>query len=67
VIRDTGQNIGEPGLGIDTVQLGGFDQGEGDGHGVSAALSQVGLPPMGRHTRPSVGNAALGRPSHDSR
>jgi hypothetical protein len=37
VIRDTGQNIGEPGLGIDTVQLGGFDQGEGDGGGFGRA------------------------------
>jgi hypothetical protein len=38
VIRDTGQNIGEPGLGIDTVQLGGFDQRIGDGSGFGRAF-----------------------------
>ena len=28
----------EPGLGIDVINLGGFDGGEGDGHGFAAAL-----------------------------
>ena len=31
-------------------------------HALAAARSQVGLPPMGRHTRPSVGNAAVSVP-----
>lgn len=38
VVCDTFQNPCEPCLWIDLVQLGGFNQGEGDSHGVSAAL-----------------------------
>lgn len=38
VIRDTGQGVGEPGMGIDGVELGCFDQGVGDGGGLSTCL-----------------------------
>ncbi len=38
VVGDAFQNPCEPYLRIDLVQLGGFDQGEGDGHGIAAAL-----------------------------
>ena len=31
VVRDTRQGVGEPGVGIDGVQFGRFDQGVGDG------------------------------------
>ena len=30
-VGDVGQDIGEPGLRIDTVELGGLDEGIGDG------------------------------------
>jgi hypothetical protein len=33
-----GQGVGEPGVGIDGVELGGFDQGVGDGGGFAACL-----------------------------
>ena len=36
VVGDAGEDVGEPGLGIDTVELGGFDQGIGDGGRLSA-------------------------------
>jgi len=38
VVRDAGKGVGEPGLGIDAAQLGGFDQGLGDGNGFAAGL-----------------------------
>ena len=38
VIGDAAEHIGEPGLGIDTVELGGLDQGIGDGSGFASAL-----------------------------
>ena len=30
VVGNTVENIGQPGLRIDAIQLGGFDQGVGD-------------------------------------
>ena len=36
MIRQSGQDVGEPGLGIDVVHLAGFDQGI-DGGGTMAA------------------------------
>lgn len=36
-IRDVGEDIGEPGLRIDTVELGGLDEGIGDRRGLAAA------------------------------
>jgi hypothetical protein len=36
-IRDIGQHVGEPGLRIDAVELGGLDEGIGDGRGLAAA------------------------------
>ena len=36
VVGDSGEGISEPCLGIDAVELGGFDQGVGDGCGASA-------------------------------
>jgi hypothetical protein len=36
VIRDAGGGVGEPGLGIDAVELGGLDEGMGDRGGPSA-------------------------------
>jgi len=38
VVRDAVENVGQPGLGIDAVQLGGFNQGVGDGGGFAATL-----------------------------
>ena len=38
MIRDARQNPCEPGLGINTVELGGFDQGISDGCGFAATL-----------------------------
>jgi len=37
VVRDAGQGVGEPSLWIDAVELGGLDQGVGDGGGLAAA------------------------------
>jgi hypothetical protein len=39
VVCNAGQNIHQPCLGINLVQLGGFNQSEGDCHGIAAALS----------------------------
>ena len=36
-VGDVGQDIGEPGLRIDTVELGGLDEGIGDRRGLAAA------------------------------
>ena len=36
-IRDVGEDICEPGLRIDIVELGGLDEGVGDGRGLAAA------------------------------
>ena len=38
MVGDLFQNPREPDLWIDLVQIGGFDQGECDGHGIAAAL-----------------------------
>jgi hypothetical protein len=38
VVGDPAQHIGEPGLRIDTVQLGASDQGVGDRRRLAAAL-----------------------------
>jgi hypothetical protein len=38
VIGDATEHIGQPGLGIDAVELGGLDQGVGDGCGFAATL-----------------------------
>jgi hypothetical protein len=38
VVGDAAQNVGEPGLRIDAIQLGAFDQGIGDGGRFAAAL-----------------------------
>jgi len=38
VVRDAVENVGEPCLRINAVQLGGFDQGEGDGGGFGRAF-----------------------------
>jgi hypothetical protein len=38
VVSDPGQDIAEPGLRIHVIEPGGFDQGVGDGGGMSSAL-----------------------------
>ena len=38
VVSYPGQDIGEPGLWIHVIELGGLDQGVGDGSGMSSAL-----------------------------
>ncbi len=38
VIGDAFQHPGEPGLRVNTVELGRFGQGKGDGHGLAAAF-----------------------------
>ena len=38
VVSDAGKGISKPGLRIDAVQFGGFDQGVGDGCGFAAGL-----------------------------
>jgi hypothetical protein len=38
VVGDAGQRIGEPSLRVHTIQLGGLDQGVGDGGGAAAGL-----------------------------
>ena len=38
VVGDAAEHVGEPGLRIDAVQLGGLDQGVGDGRRLAAAL-----------------------------
>ncbi len=38
VLGDAAEHIGEPGLGIDAVELGGLDQGIGDGCRFAAAF-----------------------------
>jgi len=38
VLGDAAEEVGEPGLGVNVVELGGFDQGVGDGGGLAAAL-----------------------------
>jgi len=38
VVSDAGEHISQPGLRIDAVQLGGFDQGVCDGSGFAAGL-----------------------------
>jgi hypothetical protein len=40
VVGDPAQHIGEPGLRIDTVQLGASDQGVGDRRRLAAALTR---------------------------
>ncbi len=47
VVGDAGEGIGEPGLRVDAVELGGFDEGVGDGGGAAAgerACGEVVLP-----------------------
>jgi len=41
VIGDAAENIGEPSLRIDAVQLGGLDQRIGDGRGFATALRKA--------------------------
>ena len=36
VVGDLREDPCQPGLGIDVIEFGGFDQGEGDGHGFAA-------------------------------
>ena len=38
VVGNAGESVSEPGVGIDGVELGRFDQGVGDGSGVAARL-----------------------------
>jgi hypothetical protein len=38
VIRDAGECVRKPCLWVDTIQLGGFNQGIGDGGGLAASL-----------------------------
>lgn len=38
MVGDLGEDPCEPGLGIDAVQFGGFDQGIGDSRGRAATL-----------------------------
>jgi hypothetical protein len=48
VVGDAGEGVGEPGVGIDGVELGRFDQGVGDGGGLAASFGadeEVVLPP----------------------
>jgi len=49
---DTGERVSESGLGIDTVELGGFDEGVGDRRRLSAALGALKevVLPADRHT-----------------
>jgi len=48
VVWKAGKRVGEPGLRIDAIQLGGLDQGIGDGGGTASSLradEQIILPP----------------------
>jgi hypothetical protein len=38
VVSDAGEDVPEPGLRVDVVHFGGFDQSVGDGHGLAAAF-----------------------------
>lgn len=38
VVGDAGEGVFEPGVGIDGVELRGFDQGLGDGGGIAACF-----------------------------
>ena len=38
LVRDACECFGQPGLGIDAIQFGGFDQGVGDGGGATPGL-----------------------------
>jgi hypothetical protein len=38
VIGDAAEDVGEPGLRVDCVELGGLDEGVGDGCGLTARL-----------------------------
>jgi hypothetical protein len=38
MVSDMGEDICQPGLGIDVVEFGGFHEGEDDGCGFAAAL-----------------------------
>jgi hypothetical protein len=37
-VWDVGERVSQPSLGIDAVELGGLDQGAGDGGGAAAGL-----------------------------
>ncbi len=43
VVGDAAKNVSEPGLRIDVVELGGFDQGIGDGGGFTASWEAHGV------------------------
>jgi len=38
VVGDTGKHVGEPGLGVDVVELGGDDQAVDDGGALATAV-----------------------------
>ena len=58
VVGDLGEDPCEPGLGIDTVELGGLNEGIGDSRGLTAVLSQilaiVGLMAFVGHSYPAI-------------
>jgi len=38
MVGDTGQDVGEPGLGVDVVEPAGLDQRVGDGRALPASI-----------------------------
>lgn len=62
VVRDAGEGVGEPSLRIDGVQLGGLDQGVGDGGGAAARLrvdEEVIVPPEGDGAHAAFGGVVV--------
>ena len=57
------EHIGKPGLGIDAVELGGLDQGVGDGGGFTAAFradKKVILAALGYRLHGPLGGVVIG-------
>ena len=62
VVWDAGEGVGEPGVGIDGVELGRFDQGVGDGGRLAACFGsdeEVVLPPQGDSTHAAFGRVVI--------
>ena len=62
MVWDAGEGVGEPGLGIDAIELGGFDQGVGDGCGFAAGLrsdEQVVLAAQGDRPHGALGGVVV--------
>jgi hypothetical protein len=63
VVGDAGEGVGEPGVGIDGIELGRFDQSVGDGGGLSACFGadeEVVLPSEGYGAHAAFGSVVIG-------